>query len=125
MTDDMDLMATMERRLAALEAAFAEHKHACTASDHVSKPDAVDVIAGAIIAYAKTRRRFATTGYELRDLCKLGAEVHGMSIDGALKRIEKGAYPGVTARQDGDTNVPKVGTFRLWQIAVATETVAK
>lgn len=119
MTDDMGLMAELEKRLGALETAFAEHKRTCSASEH-AKPDAVDAIASAIIAYAKTRRRFATTGYELRALCNLGNDVHGMSIDGALKRIERGAYPGITAKQDGDTMVPKVGTFRLWQLTVTS-----
>ena len=121
MTDDttkiMELLSTMERRIGAAEAEIASLKR--TQKCMVAQPDHVGEIATAIVAYARTRRRCATTSHELRAALGLGADVHGMSIDAALKRIAAGAFAGVTAKADGDTNIPKAGTFTLWHI-VAT-----
>jgi len=124
MTDDttkfMELLSMMERRIDAAEAEIASLKRAQKGA--VAQPDHVGEIATAIVAYARTRRRCATTSHELRAALGLGADVHGMSIDAALKRIASGAFAGVTAKADGDTNIPKAGMFVLWHI-VATAPV--
>jgi hypothetical protein len=124
MTDDttkiMELLSTMESRIDAAEAEIASLKRA--QKGVAAQPDHVGEIANAIVAYARTRRRCATTSHELRAALGLASDVHGMSIDAALKRIAAGAFAGVTAKADGDTNIPKAGTFTLWHI-VATAPV--
>jgi hypothetical protein len=116
-TKIMELLSTMERRIAAAEAEIASLKRAQKGA--AAQPDHVGDIANAIVAYARTRRRCATTSHELRAALGLSADVHGMSIDAALKRIAAGAFAGVTAKADGDTNIPKAGTFTLWHIVAA------
>ena len=123
-TKIMELLSTMERRIDAAEAEIASLKRAQkgVAAQPEYLRDHVGEIANAIVAYARTRRRCATTSHELRAALGLAADVHGMSIDAALKRIAAGAFAGVTAKADGDTNIPKAGTFTLWHI-VATAPV--
>ena len=116
-TKIMELLSTMERRIDAAEAEIASLKRAQKGA--TAQPDHVGEIANAIVGYARTRRRCATTSHELRAALGLSADVHGMSIDAALKRIAAGAFSGVTAKADGDTNIPKAGTFTLWHIVAA------
>lgn len=111
----MDLVATLERRVSALESDVDTLKRSRLTI--VGKPDPIEPIAQAIVAYARTRRRVSTTSHELRAVCGFGDDVHGMTIDGAMKRIASGAFVGVTAEADGETLIPKAGTFRLWRLA--------
>ena len=119
-TKIMDLLSTMERRIDAAEAEIASLKRAQKGA--VAQPDPVGEIAQSIVAYARTRRRCATTSHELRAALGFSADIHGMSIDAALKRIARGDFAGVMVKADGDTNIPKAGTFTLWHI-VATAPV--
>jgi len=119
-TKIMELLSTMERRIDAAEAEIVTLKKAVRGS--TPQPDPVAEIAQSIVAYARTRRRCATTSHELRAALGFGTDIHGMSIDAALKRIARGDFAGVTAKADGDTNIPKAGTFTLWHI-VATAPV--
>jgi hypothetical protein len=112
----MDLVATLERRVSALESDVDTLKRSRLTI--VGKPDPIEPIAQAIVAYARTRRRVSTTSHELRAACGFGDDVHGMTIDGAQwSRIASGAFVGVTAEADGETLIPKAGTFSLWRLA--------